>query len=167
MAGTQTFSATLRSGLRKQAWITLPFDANSVWGVKTRHLVSGTVAGERFRGAIETIEGAPTLCLLPAWLRDNPVRPGDTVEVSLTPEGPQRTAADMDPDIAAALNANPAAATFFDSIAQFYRKAYLTWIASTKGRPEERARRIAEVISLLKSGQKQRDTRPVRSDPLD
>jgi hypothetical protein len=51
---------------------------------------------------------------------------------------------------------NPAAASFFDGLAQFYRKGYLTWIAGTKRRPEERARRIAEMISLLEAGKKQR-----------
>ena len=53
--------------------------------------------------------------------------------VELTPEGPQR--ADLAEDIAAALAANPAAGAFFDTLAQFYRKAYLRYIdATTAGR---------------------------------
>jgi len=46
---------------------------------------------------------------------------GDEVTVELEPEGPQR--GDLADDIAAALAANPAAAAFFDTLAQFYRKA--------------------------------------------
>jgi uncharacterized protein YdeI (YjbR/CyaY-like superfamily) len=72
----------------------------------------------------------------------------------LAPEGPQRV--DLADDLAAALAANPAAAAFFDTLAQFYRKAYLSWIDGTKRRPDVRAARIAEVVDLLAAGIKQR-----------
>ena len=80
--------------------------------------------------------------------------PGDLVEVTLSPEGPQRQ--DLASDIQAALDASPEAGAFFDSLAQFYRNAYLRWIESTKRRPELRVDRIAEVVSLLEQGIKQR-----------
>ena len=57
---------------------------------------------------------------------------------------------------AAALEADPAAAAFFDTLAQFYRKAYLRWIDGTTRRPDLRAARIAEVVDLLAAGIKQR-----------
>jgi hypothetical protein len=63
------------------------------------------------------------------------------------PEGPQRD--DLGEDIAAALGANPNAGASFDSLAQFYRKAYPRWIDATKRRPDLRAHRIAEMIRLL------------------
>jgi uncharacterized protein YdeI (YjbR/CyaY-like superfamily) len=72
----------------------------------------------------------------------------------LAPEGPQRD--DLAPDVTAALQAEPDAAEFFDSLAQFCRRAYLRWIDGTKRRPELRAQRIAEMIELLKAGHKQR-----------
>lgn len=52
----------------------------------------------------------------------------------LTPEGPQRD--DLAPDIRAALDADPSAGSFFESLAQFYRNAYLRWIDGTKRRSE-------------------------------
>ncbi|WP_204083000.1 YdeI/OmpD-associated family protein [Asanoa ishikariensis] len=58
--------------------------------------------------------------------------------------------------MAAALDADPQAADFFDALAQFYRRAYLRWIDGTKRRPEQRAQRIAEMIRLLEAGQKER-----------
>jgi uncharacterized protein YdeI (YjbR/CyaY-like superfamily) len=76
------------------------------------------------------------------------------VAVELAPEGPQR--GDLAEDIAAALAANPAASTFWDTLAQFYRKAYLRWIDSTTKRPELRPVRIAEVVDLLAAGVKER-----------
>ena len=75
---------------------------------------------------------------------------GDDVTVELVPEGPQRS--DLADDIAAALAANPAAGAFFDTLAQFYRKAYLRWIDATTRRPDLRAARIAEVVGLLAAG---------------
>ena len=86
-------------------------------------------------------------------LRDG-VAIGDEVAVELAPEGPQR--ADLADDIAAALAADPAAAAFFDTLAQFYRKAYLRWIDATTRRPDVRAARIAEVVDLLAAGIKER-----------
>ena len=56
----------------------------------------------------------------------------------------------------AALDASPAAGAFFDSLAQFYRTAYLRWIDATKRRPDVRATRIAEVVWLCKAGIKER-----------
>ncbi|HET6752896.1 MAG TPA: YdeI/OmpD-associated family protein [Jiangellaceae bacterium] len=44
----------------------------------------------------------------------------------------------------------------FDSLAQFYTRAYLRWIDATKRRPEARAARIAEMVELLKAGHKER-----------
>jgi uncharacterized protein YdeI (YjbR/CyaY-like superfamily) len=76
------------------------------------------------------------------------------VTVELHPEGPQR--GDLAEDIAAALAANPAAAAFWDTLAQFYRKAYLRWIDATTRRPDLRAVRIAEVVDLLAAGVKER-----------
>jgi hypothetical protein len=45
---------------------------------------------------------------------------------------------------------------FFDSLAQFYRNAFLRWIDATKRRPEQRPLRIAEMILLLEEGKKER-----------
>lgn len=76
------------------------------------------------------------------------------IEAELAPEGPQRE--DLADDIAAALADNPAAAAFFDTLAQFHRKAYLRWIEATTRRPDLRAARIAEVVDLLAERIKQR-----------
>jgi uncharacterized protein YdeI (YjbR/CyaY-like superfamily) len=79
---------------------------------------------------------------------------GGDVNVELAPEGPQR--GDLADDIAAALAASPAAGAFFDTLAQFYRKAYLRWIDATSRRPDVRAARISEVVALLAAGIKER-----------
>ena len=70
------------------------------------------------------------------------------------PKGLERE--DLAADVVDAFAASPEAGAFFDSIAQFYRRAYLRYIDATKRRPEERAARIAEVVALLAAGIKQR-----------
>ncbi len=112
------------------------------------------IGGRRVRGTISPGGSGWVFTLSPMWMRDAGVVANDEVIVELTPEGPQR--ADLAADISAALAANPAAAAFFDTLAQFYRKAYLRWIDATTGRPEVRAVRIAEVVDLLAAGIKQR-----------
>jgi hypothetical protein len=154
VTAAQRFTTTVVAAARGSALIPVPFDPNAVWGPKTRHLVGGTVDGTRIRGSVDAVGDGYGLTLGPAWLRDCGVGIGRTVAVSLTPEGPQRD--DLAPDVAAALDANPEAGAFFDSLAQFYRKAYLRWIEATKRRPEQRPARIAEMIRLLAEGRKER-----------
>jgi uncharacterized protein YdeI (YjbR/CyaY-like superfamily) len=99
-------------------------------------------------------EGQTVLVLGPAWRRDCGIAAGITVQVTLTPEGPQTAA--LAPDITSALDAEPAAKAFFESLATFYRKGYLRWIDATTRRPDVRATRIAEMIELLKASKKAR-----------
>jgi hypothetical protein len=134
-------------------FVPVPFDPDAVWAPKPVHRVRGTLNGMGIRAVIIEHNGRRGFLLGPAWLRCG-LEPGTRVTVVLAPEGPQR--ADLAEDVAAALMASPAAGAFFDSLAQFYRRAYLRWIDATKGRPETRAQRIADMISLLEAGMKQR-----------
>jgi hypothetical protein len=150
----QDYETDVRTGPDGRVYVPVPFDPDRVWGAKPRHLIHGTVAGMDVRGTIESVGDQRGFVLGPAWRRDCGLGPGDTVTVSIKPEGPQR--ADLAPDVAAALDADPKAGEFFDGLAQFYRNAYLKWIDSTKRRPEQRPVRILEMIELLRAGQKQR-----------
>ncbi len=152
----QQYRVTVIEGGRGRVFVPVPFDPDQAFGSKKRHHVAGTVNGMRVRAVIEAIEGGYGIVLGAAWRRDCGVRPGDAVEVSLTPEGPQRD--DLPADLAAALETNPAAGEFFDSLAQFYRKAYLRWIEATRRSPQRRAERITEVVRLLTEGRKSRPT---------
>ena len=133
--------------------IQLPFDPNQVWGQKSRHHIRGTVNEIMLRGPLVSLDELYYIVLRPAWLRDSGFSVGDTVEVSIFPEGPQL---DLLPeDIALALESEPRARAFFESLATFYRKGYLRWIDGAR-KPEVRAARIQEMITLLKAGEKQR-----------
>lgn len=154
MPATRSYSTTVTIDQRGRVMVPVPFDANDVWGVKPDHRVHGTVNGMGVRASIEPLGDGFGIVLGPAWRRDCGIAPGDTVDVTLAPEGPQRD--DLADDVRAALAASPEAGAFFDGLAQFYRRAFLTWIDGTKRRPDERERRIAEMIDLLRRGEKQR-----------
>ncbi|MFI6317239.1 YdeI/OmpD-associated family protein [Nonomuraea sp. NPDC050556] len=149
----QTYTTRGRARERGGMFIPVPFDPDAVWGPKPVHHVNGTVGGARVRAVIGSLDGERGLLLGPSWTPGG-LEPGTQVEVVLAPEGPQR--ADLADDLAAALEASPAAGAFFDGLAQFYRRAYLRWIDGTKRHPDLRAQRIAEVVALLESGRKQR-----------
>jgi len=153
-ATSQRFTTTVVAAGRGRVLIPVPFNPDSVWAPKPRHHIGGTVNGMRVRGVVEPVGAGFGFTLGPAWLRGCGLAAGDTVSVEVEPEGPQRD--DLADDIAAALDAHPQAAALFDSLAQFYRRAYLRWIDATKRRPEQRPQRIAEMIELLEAGHKER-----------
>lgn len=148
------YATVVTNGPKKRVMVPVPFDPDHVWGAKPEHHVAGSVNGMPVRAVLEPLGDGLGFVLGPAWRRDCGVEVGDTVEIELHPEGPQRD--DLAPDLREALDANADAAAFWDSIAQYYRTAYLRWIDATKRRPEVRAERIAEVVDLLAAGEKKR-----------
>ena len=154
----QRFRGQISAGPRDSGVIAIPFDPDEVWGGKAEHPVRGTVNGRRVRGRITPADGGWVFTVTPMWLRDAGLAAGQQAQAELEPEGPQR--ADLADDVAAALAANPAAAAFFDTLAQFYRRAYLRYIDATTRRPDLRTARIAEVVDLLAAGVKERPRPP-------
>ncbi|GAA2519442.1 YdeI/OmpD-associated family protein [Winogradskya humida] len=151
---SQQFVARVTAGPGGKLLVPVPFNPDSVWGTKPRHHVAGTVNGARVRAVLETAGDGFGFTLGPKSPGARELAVGAAVTVEIAPEGPQRD--DLADDVAAALAADPDARAFFDSLAQFYRRAYLRWIDATKRRPEQRDERIAEMVELLKAGIKAR-----------
>lgn len=148
----QRFKTTIsKSGTR--TFIPLPFNPNDVWGVKQRHHIRGTVNEHKVRGSLGSDGTNYFLPLGAAWRRDCGLDVGSKVEVVLSPEGPQSE--NLSLDVISALDAEPQAKAFFESLATFYRNTYIKWIESAK-RPETRTVRIIEMVNLLKAGKKQK-----------
>jgi hypothetical protein len=149
---SQHFKTTIsKSGTR--TFIALPFNPNDVWGVKQRHHIKGSVNGHGVRGSLGSDGTQYFLPLGAAWRRDCGLEAGTKVDVVLSPEGPQSES--LSADITSALEAEPQAKAFFESLATFYRNTYIKWIESAK-RLETRTARIHEMIQLLKAGKKQK-----------
>ena len=147
MTTRQFESSVVRA--RTKTYVPVPFDPNDVWGWKVRHYVKGTVGGCSIRGLLRVEGDGYALPLGGAWLRDNRIPTSATIDVVLQPDGPQSDA--LAADITDALSASPEAETFFQSVAPFYRKNFLRWIDQAK-RPETRAARIAEMVTMLEVG---------------
>ena len=152
-----SYSTVVARDERRRVLVPVPFDPDETWGPKKDHRVAGTVNGMGVRAVIEPLGEGRGILLGPAWRRGCGIAPGDEVDVVLFPEGPQRE--DLAADVVAALAAEPEAAAFFDSLAQFYRNAYLRWIDATKRRPDVRGGRIAEMVELCKAGSSNGRTR--------
>jgi hypothetical protein len=148
------FRVVITADPRGHAIVAVPFDPDEAWGAKAVHHVAGTVGGCRVRVTIAPGDSGWAFTLNPARMRGAGIAVGSEVIVELEPEGPQR--GDLADDLAAALTATPAAGAFFDTLAQFYRRAYLRYIDATTRRPDLRAARIAEVVGLLADGIKER-----------
>ena len=148
------FRVQVTADSRGHAVVTVPFDPDEAWGAKAVHHVVGTVNGRRVRVTLALGEGGWAFTLNPSRMSGIGIEIGSEATVELAPEGPQRD--DLADDLAAALAATPAAGAFFDTLAQFYRRAYLRYIDATTRRPDLRAARIAEVVGLLADGIKER-----------
>jgi Bacteriocin-protection, YdeI or OmpD-Associated/Domain of unknown function (DUF1905) len=150
----QRFTVRIAPDPGGNAVITVPFDPDEAWGGKAVHHVNGTVNGCRVRVTLAPGDSGWAFTMNPARMRGAGVEIGSDALVELAPEGPQR--GDLADDISAALQVDPRAGAFFDTLAQFYRKAYLRYIDATTRRPDLRAARIAEVVGLLAAGIKER-----------
>ena len=149
---TQSFSTVIsKSGTR--TFIAIPFNPNNVWSLKGRHYITGSVNGYGVRGSLGSDGTQYFLPLGAARRRSCGLEAGAKVDVVLSPEGPQ--AESLPTDVAGALEAEPQAKAFFESLATFYRNTYIKWIESAR-RPETRAARISEMVKLLKAGKKQK-----------
>jgi hypothetical protein len=154
------FRVQVTADSRGHAVVTVPFDPDEAWGKKAVHHVAGTVNGCRVRVTLAPGDGGWAFTLNPSRMSGIGIAVGSEATVELAPEGPQRD--DLADDIAAALAATPAAGAFFDTLAQFYRRAYLRYIDATTRRPDLRAARIAEVVGLLADGIKERPRSPAK-----
>ena len=150
----KSFQTKIEGAAKGRVYVVLPFDPEKAWGTRPRYHVRGTINGMGVRGALQQFGKGYFLPLGPAYLRGAGLHLGDPVAVKLMPEGPQSEV--LAADIAAALEAEPEAARFFDGLATFYRKNYLRWIDATKRSPEVRAQRIAQLVELMKAGTKER-----------
>jgi uncharacterized protein YdeI (YjbR/CyaY-like superfamily) len=61
----------------------------------------------------------------------------------------------MAEDLQTAFAQAPSALSFFNSLPTFYQKNYMRWVNSAK-RAETRAKRIDEMIELLKAGKREK-----------
>ena len=118
--------------------IVIPFDPDEEWGTRSEHRVHGTVNGMGVRGTIAHAGGGWAFTMTPMMMRGTDVGADADVTVELAPEGPQR--ADLDHDIAAALDAIPDCVRLLRLARAVLPQGVPRWIDGASRRPELCAR---------------------------
>jgi hypothetical protein len=145
------FRTTLSLENRNATGIHVPSEAVETLGGGRRPAVVATVNGYTYRGTIMGYDPADPLMPFSSEHRAaSGIRAGDEIEVELELDTRPREV-EVPEDLAAALEADPAAKTFFDGLS-YTNKRIHTLSAEGAKTPETRARRIEKSIALLREG---------------
>jgi len=134
--------------------VRVPDDVIAALGPSRRPPVQVTLNGYTYRTTVAVMSGA-FMFPVSADVRANAgVAGGDEVDVEIVLDTEPREVS-LPADLQAALDADPEACQFFQSLSYSHKSAYVLWIESAK-KDETRQRRIHEAITMLKEGRKQR-----------
>ena len=145
-----TFMAVLVHPEATGAWtyLTVPFDVEQTYGVRTRVAVKGTVNGSAFRSSLLPQGDGTHILVVPKPLRTAAkAGPGDAVEVVVEADTAPRTV-DVPDDLGAALALHPDAGARFQAMSYSHKKEYADWIESAK-RAETRTSRIEKAVAMI------------------
>ncbi len=117
------------------------------FGAGKRPPVRITVNGHTWRSRVAVMRGRYLLGLSNANRQASGVAIGDEVEVELQLDTEPRTVATPD-DLAAALDAAPAARAAFDALTDSQKRQHIREVEAAK-KPETRARRVEKVVRTL------------------
>lgn len=149
----QEYKTRLESGERGRIFINVPFDPAAEWGKQARYYVKGTLNGTPFQGSLGVRNKQYFMPVNKALQKEAGISPGDMLQVVMEPDEAQR--AELPDDLQTALQNEPEANRFFESLTPFYANTYMEWVASAK-KAETRTARIQEMVTLLKAGKHQR-----------
>jgi Bacteriocin-protection, YdeI or OmpD-Associated/Domain of unknown function (DUF1905) len=145
----QRFETVLQSDEGSPSFIEVPFDVPAVFG-KARAPVRGTLDGTQFRSTVAVYGGRYYLPVNRALRERAGVSVGQTVTVELERDDAPRTV-EVPAELAAALDAAPAARAAFDRLSHSHQREYVNWVIEAK-REATRERRLARTVELLQEG---------------
>lgn len=149
--GAITFTTTLVSRGPGVAVLLDDEQVASVGEGAKRFPVAATVNGFRWRTTVVRMRDEFMFGLSKEIRAQAGVEAGDTVEVVLELDREERTV-DVPAMLADGLAADAEAAAAFEKLAYTHRKEYARWIDEAK-REETRARRVAQALEMIRSGQ--------------
>lgn len=127
--------------------VAVPFDAVEVFG-RPRPPVLVTVPGhEPFRTTIASYGGTGWIGLRKAQREDLMVGEGDEITMTVSFDDVPRVA-EVPPELAAALAANPQAAENFEGLSYSHSREYAEWVREAK-RPATRERRAEQAVERI------------------
>lgn len=151
MLAAMEFRATLLSGGKTATGIRVPEEVVEALGRGRRAAVRVTLdAGHSYRTTFGVMGGH---CMIPVSAENRAaagIAAGDALVVTVEPDDEPRIL-EVPDDLAAALDAEPAARTFFDGLSYSNRRRHVLSVEGAKT-AETRQRRIAKAVEQLREG---------------
>ena len=145
------FRATLSLENKNATGIHVPPEAVDALGGGRRPAVVATVNGYTYRATVMGYDPADPLMPFSSEHRAaSGLKAGDEVDVELVLDTAPREV-EVPEDLAAALEADPAAKVFFDGLSNSNKRVHTLSVEGAKT-PETRARRVEKAIALLREG---------------
>ena len=151
MTERQRFTAELRSaGDSGGAGFDVPDEVAAALSDAKRPPVVVTIGDHAFRTRLAVYGGQPMVGVSKANRAAAGVEIGDRFDVAIAVDEEPPTV-EVPSDLAAALAADPEAASAFDRLSFTHRREYVDRIAEAR-RPETRARRVAGTVERVRGG---------------
>jgi bifunctional DNA-binding transcriptional regulator/antitoxin component of YhaV-PrlF toxin-antitoxin module len=144
------FQATILLGGKTATGIRMPPEVVTSLGSSKKPAVRVTINGYTYRSTVATVSGEFMVGVSAEVREKAGVAAGDEVEVEIELDTAPREVT-VPPDVAEALDADPAARRFFDSLSYSNKRRVVLSIEEAKT-PETRQRRIAKAVSNLHEG---------------
>jgi len=132
----------------------VPEDVVRALDAGKRPAVHVTIGEYTYRSTVAPYSGGYRIPLSAEHRTAAGLAAGDEVEVELRLDTEPREAV-VPEDLAVALDGDPEARRFFDSLSYSNKQSYLLWVAGTKN-ADTRARRVAQGVELLRGGRAHR-----------
>lgn len=144
------FRAVIESSGKTATGIHVPPEVVAALGPSRKPAVRATINKFTYRTSVAVLGGEFMLGIPPEFRAGARVAAGDEVEVDLELDTEPREVA-VPPDLAAALQRDPAAQRTFDALSYSNRRRLVIPIHEAKA-AETRARRIAKTVGILHEG---------------
>jgi hypothetical protein len=144
------FSSTVELGGKTATGLEVPAEVVEALGAGKRPPVRVTVGGHTYRSTIASMGGRFLLPLSAERRAAAGVAAGDRVEVAVELDTEPRTV-EVPADLAAALDAEPAARSRFDALPYSHRLRHVLAVEGAKAEAT-RARRVAAAVAALLQG---------------
>ena len=144
------FRTTIVQSGKNTTGIQVPGEVMEALGAGKRPAVTVTVNGYRYRSTVASMGGVAMVSLSAEHRAGAGVAGGDEVEVDLELDTAPREV-EVPADLAAALDAEPAARSTCDGLSYSNRSWHVLQVTGAKT-DETRRRRIARSVDLLKQG---------------
>jgi len=137
------FRTTLLQSEKTATGFVVPADVMSALNAGKKPKVAVTINGHTYRSSVATVDGKPMVGVSEGVRAATGVRGGVAIDVELTLDTPA--------DLAAALDAEPAARKTFDGLSYSMQRFWVEPVIGAKT-DETRQRRIEKAVATLREG---------------